>query len=136
VQGVLALTLVVSDALNFLLDLATSLSLIPYFLAAAYALKIGLTGEAYDGVDRRTRRKESIIAGIATAYTLFLFEAAGLKFLILCTIILAPMTLLYIKARSENERRIFSPSELALFLIILASAVVGLVGLWSGSITI
>lgn len=136
VQGVLALTLVVSDALNFLLDLATSLSLIPYFLAAAYALKIGLTGEAYDGVDPRTRRKESIIAGIATAYTLFLFEAAGLKFLILCTIILAPMTLLYIKARSENERRIFSPSELALFLIILASAVVGLVGLWSGSITI
>ncbi len=136
VQGVLALTLVVSDALNFLLDLATSLSLIPYFLAAAYALKIGLTGEAYDGVDRRTRRKESIIAGVATAYTLFLFEAAGLKFLVLCTIILAPMTLLYIKARSEHERRIFSPTELALFLIILASAVVGLVGLWSGSITL
>ncbi len=136
VQGVLALTLVVSDALNFLLDLATSLSLIPYLLAAAYALKIGLTGDAYAGVDRRTRRKESIVAGVATAYTLFLFEAAGLKFVLLCTIILAPMTLLYIKARSENGRRIFSPTELGLFLAILAGAVVGLVGLWSGSITL
>ena len=33
-----------------MLDLCTSLALIPYFLAAAYALKLGLTGESYEGV--------------------------------------------------------------------------------------
>ncbi len=136
VQGLLAATLILTDALNFMLDLCTSLALIPYFLAAAYALKLGLTGEAYEEVTSGVRRRETIIAGVATAYTLFLFDAAGLKFLLLCTIILAPLTLLYIKARSEQGRRIFSPTEMALFAVILAGGVFGVFGLWSGSITI
>ena len=64
VQALLALTLFVSDALNFLLDLATSLALLPYLLAAAYALKLGshrrglrgrLGGGAPQGDDRRGR---------------------------------------------------------------------------------
>ncbi len=120
VQGLLLLTLVVSDALNFMLDLCTSLALIPYFLAAAYALKLGLTGEAYEGVSAGARRKETIVAGVAVAYTLFLFDAAGLKFLLLSTVLLAPATLLYVKARSEHGRRVFSPAEIGLFVLILA----------------
>lgn len=136
VQGLLAATLVLTDALNFMLDLCTSLALIPYFLAAAYALKLGLTGEAYDGVTAPVRRRETIIAGVATGYTMFLFDAAGLKFLLLSTVILAPGTLLYVKARSEHGRRLFTPTELALCLVIVAAAIVGVVGLWSGWITI
>ena len=136
VQALLAATLVLTDALNFMLDLSTVLALLPYFLAAAYALKIGLTGESYDGTPSRTRRKETIVAGAATAYTLFLFDAAGFKFIILCTLILAPATLLYVKARSEAGRRIFTPTELALFALIVVGAVVGIVGLWTGRLTI
>ncbi|MGY2702513.1 basic amino acid/polyamine antiporter [Nocardioides sp. HB32] len=94
VQGLLALTLFVTDALNFMLDLSTSLALLPYLLAAAYALKLGLTGEAYEGVTRRVRRKETIVAGAATAYTVFLFDAAGMKFVLLMTVLLAPASLL------------------------------------------
>ena len=60
VQGLLALTMFVDDALNFMLDLSTSLALLPYFLAAAYALKLGLTGESYVGVTAGARRKETI----------------------------------------------------------------------------
>src|SRR5699024_8130105 len=75
VQGLLALTFVVEDALNFMLDLSTSLALIPYFLAAAYALKLGLTGESSEGVPEKVRRRETIVAGAATAYTMFLFDA-------------------------------------------------------------
>lgn len=136
VQALLAATLVLTDALNFMLDLCTSLALIPYLLAAAYAPKLGLTGEAYEQVSARIQRRETIVAGIATAYTLFLFEAAGLKFLLLCTIILAPMTLLYVKARSEQGRRLFTPTEIALLVVILLAAAVGVFGLWSGAITI
>ena len=66
-----------------MLDLSTSLALLPYLLAAAYALKLGLTGESYEGVAAGVRRKETIVAGAATAYTLFLFDAAGLKFVLL-----------------------------------------------------
>lgn len=136
VQGLLGLTLVLSDALNFMLDLCTSLALIPYFLAAAYALKLGLTGEGYEGIGDAVRRKETIIAGVATAYTMFLFDAAGLKFLLLSTVLLAPATLLYVKARSENGRRLFSPTELGLCALIMVGGVVGVVGLWTGQITL
>jgi arginine:ornithine antiporter / lysine permease len=136
VQALLAVTLVLSDALNFMLDLCASLALIPYFLAAAYGLKLGLTGEGYEDVDRRTRRKEAIFAGIATAYTLFLFEAAGLQFLLLATVLLAPATLLYVKARSERGRRLFTPTEIALCAVIVAGGITGVVGLWSGFIAI
>jgi arginine:ornithine antiporter / lysine permease len=136
VKGLLALTLVVTDALNFMLDLCTSLALLPYFLAAAYALKLGLTGEAYEDVAPRTRRTETIVAGVATAYTLFLFDAAGLKFVLLMTVILAPATLLYVKARSEHGRQLFTPTEIGLFVLIVVGAVIGAVGLWTGRITV
>jgi arginine:ornithine antiporter/lysine permease len=136
VQGLLSATLVLTDALNFMLDLCTSLALIPYFLAAAYALKLGLTGESYAGVSPGTRRKETIFAGVATAYTMFLFDAAGLEFLLLSTVILAPATLLYVKARSERGRRIFTPAEMVLCVAIVVGGVVGAVGLWTGRIVI
>ena len=136
VQGLLALTLFVSDALNFMLDLSTSLALLPYLLAAAYALKLGLTGEAYEGVPAGVRRKETIVAGVATAYTVFLFDAAGMKFVLLMTVLLAPASLLYVKARSEHGRRIFSPAEMVLFALIVAGGVIGGVGLWTGRITL
>ena len=136
IQGLLALTLAVDDALNFMLDLSTSLALLPYFLAAAYALKLGLTGEAYEGVDRRVRTRETIFAGAATAYTAFLFDAAGLKFILLMTVLLAPASLLYIKARSERGRRLLSPTEIGLFLLIVAGGVAGAIGLWTGGISI
>ncbi len=134
VQALLGLTLVVNDALNFMLDLCTSLALVPYFLAAAYGLKLGLTGEAYEGVSAGVRRRETIFAGAATAYTLFLFDAAGLEFLLLSTVILAPATLLYVKARSEHGRRIFSPTEIALFVLIAGGAVIGVYSLMTGRI--
>lgn len=136
VQALLGLTFVLTDALNFMLDLCTSLALLPYLLAASYALKIGITGEGYDGVSDRIRRKETIFAGIAVAYTLFLFDAAGLKFVLLSTLILAPATLLYVKARSERGRRMFTPVELGVFGLIALGAIAGVVGLWTGGITI
>ena len=36
-----------ADALDFMLDLTAALSLIPYLLAAAYALKLAATRETY-----------------------------------------------------------------------------------------
>ena len=136
VQSLLVLTMFVSDALNFMLDLCTSLALVPYFLAAAYALKLALTGETYEGDDPSEQRKQAIIAGVATGYTAFLFVAAGLKFLLLSTVILAPLTLLYVKARSEQGRRLFTPTEAVLCVVIVAGAVAGVLGLVTGRITL
>jgi arginine:ornithine antiporter/lysine permease len=136
VQGLLALTLFVNDALNFMLDLSTSLALLPYLLAAAYALKLGLVGDSYEGVTAGQRRKETVVAGIATAYTIFLFDAAGMKFVLLAALILAPASLLYVKARSEHGRRLFTPAEIGLLVLIVVGAALATGGLWTGWITI
>ena len=59
-----------------------------------------------------------------------------MKFLLLSTVILAPAALLYVKARSEHGRRLFTPAEIGLFALIVAGGVIGVVGLWTGRITI
>jgi arginine:ornithine antiporter/lysine permease len=51
-------------------------------------------------------------------------------------VILAPATLLYVKARSERDRRLFSPTEIALCALIVGGGIIGAVGLWTGGITI
>lgn len=136
IQALLGLTLFVTNALDFMLDFSTVLALLPYLLSAAYALKLGLTGEAYEGISAGVRRRETIVAGIATAYTLFLFDAAGLKFILFATFILAPATVLYVKARSETGRRIFSPVEICLCAVLVVGAAVGILGLATGRIEI
>lgn len=136
IQALLGLTLFVDNALDFMLDFSTVLALLPYLLAATYALKLGLTGEAYEGVSSGVRRRETVVAGVAAAYTLFLFDAAGMKFVLLSTIILAPATLLYVKARSELSRRIFSPVEICLCALIVIGAIAGILGLTTGRLEI
>ncbi len=59
-----------------------------------------------------------------------------MKFVLLSTVILAPATLLYVKARSEHGKRIFSPAEIGLFALIVAGGIIGGVGLWTGRITL
>ena len=71
-----------------MLDLTVALSLIPYLLAAAYALKLTLTRETYP--DGKSLAGDMVIAALATAYTLFLIFAAGPDKLLLSCILYAP----------------------------------------------
>jgi arginine:ornithine antiporter / lysine permease len=89
IQLALVITLFSADAFTFTLKLCSSLSLIPYLLAAAYALKLGASGETYD-VRPTERTKQLFVAGLATFYTVFLIFAAGLDFPLLSFIIYAP----------------------------------------------
>jgi arginine:ornithine antiporter/lysine permease len=135
VQLVLLVTLFSDDAFTFTLKLCSSLSLVPLMLAAAYALRLGITGETYD-VDPNARAKQALVAGLATAYTVFLIFAAGLKFLLLGFIIWAPGTILFFMARREQRARVFKPAELLLFVVAVVGAIIGVVGLAQGWITI
>jgi arginine:ornithine antiporter/lysine permease len=134
VQLLLVVVLFAEDALNFMLDLCTSLALIPYLLSAAYALKLVITKETYAAEQPRTR--ELLVAALAVIYTLFLVFAAGPKFLLMSCIIYAPGTVLYVIARRENAQRMFRPFELALCVLIIIGAVIGVVLLATGAITI
>jgi arginine:ornithine antiporter/lysine permease len=135
ITAVLVVTLFSDDAFTFTLKLCSSLSLIPYLLAAAYALQIGVRGETYD-TEPRGRGKEMVFAAVAVVYTAFLIFAAGPEFLLLSFIIYAPGTVLFIMARREQHRRVFSPAELVLFVVSVVLAVLGIVGLATGLIAI
>lgn len=134
VQLLLIALLFASDALDFMLDLTAALSLIPYLLAAAYALKLTVTRETYDG--GKSLRTDALIAALATFYTLFLVYAAGPDKLLLSCILYAPGALLYIMARRERNLRVFRPFEAVLFAIIVVGAVVAVASLATGAIEI
>jgi arginine:ornithine antiporter / lysine permease len=63
----IVVVLFAEDALNFMLDLCTSLALIPYLLSAAYAFKLAATKETYENDPSRTR--ELIVGVVAVVYT-------------------------------------------------------------------
>jgi arginine:ornithine antiporter / lysine permease len=135
IQLLLVVTLFSADAFTFTLKLCSALSLIPYLLAAAYALKLGARGETYD-TRPQNRGRELFVAGLATFYTVFLVFAAGLAFLLLSFIIYAPGTILFVMSRREQNRRLFSPAELVILVIAVAGFVAGIIALVTGAITI
>ncbi|MGX1950589.1 basic amino acid/polyamine antiporter [Streptomyces anulatus] len=130
-QVVLVVTLFSDDAFNFALDLTSALSLIPFLLAAAFAVRIARRPGRSDVVGRSTRR-ELVIAVVATLYTAFLLYAAGLKFVLVSFILYAPATFLFVKSRREQRRRLFSPGEAAICAVSVAGAVAGVVALAAG----
>lgn len=134
VQLLIIVVLFADDALNFMLDLCTSLALIPYLLAAAYALKLAITKETYASGEGRTR--ELVVGAAAVVYTVFLVFAAGPQFLLLSCIIYAPGTVLYVIARRESSLRLFRPFELVVCLLLVAGGVAGIIALATGAITI
>ncbi|MGB3351341.1 MAG: basic amino acid/polyamine antiporter [Mycobacterium sp.] len=134
IQLLLVLLLFTAEALDFMLDLTAALSLIPYLLAAAYAVKLTVTRETYE--NGGAWRSDAVVSGIATFYTLFLIYAAGLDKLLLSCILYAAGAALYVIARRERGLRVFTRAEAVLFGVIVVGAVAGIVSLVNGAITI
>jgi arginine:ornithine antiporter/lysine permease len=131
-QVVLVVTYFSADAFDFALDLTASMTLIPFLLAAAYAVKLRATRETYDGASPGTLRGDLVVAVLATVYTVFLVFAAGWEFLLVSLIFYAPATVLFAMTRREQGRRVFTPVELTLFAVVAAGAVIGVVALAAG----
>jgi arginine:ornithine antiporter/lysine permease len=124
-----------SDAFALMLSLTSAMSLIPYMFVAAYGLKLARGRATYE-LRPQERNRDLIFAGIATLYTVFMILAGGLKFLLLSAVLYAPGTLLYIWARHEQGRRVFSGFDWALLAIAVAGAVYGVYALIAGQITL
>jgi arginine:ornithine antiporter/lysine permease len=138
IQLILILVIFATGALDFTLDLTAALSLVPFLLAAGYALKITITRDGYprQGEGSRGRTRELIVAAIAVVYTLFLIWAAGTAFLLLSCILLLPGTILYIIARREKGAPWFTTVGWIVFAAVAIGAIAGVVGLAAGYITI
>jgi arginine:ornithine antiporter/lysine permease len=77
-----------------------------------------------------------MIADLATVYLALLLIAAGPKFMLVSFIIYAAASVLFVMARREQGRQLFSLVELLILGIPIAGAVIGLVALFAGWITI
>ena len=132
IQVMLLVTLASDDAFNFMLNMTSALTLIPFLLAAGYALRLAAAPHA----PGETRGRELAVAAVATLYTAFLLFAAGPKYMLVSFIIYAPGSVLFAMARREQGRRAFSPAELVILAVSVIGAVVGVIALAAGWITI
>jgi arginine:ornithine antiporter / lysine permease len=123
------------DAFSLMLELTSSMTLIPYLLVAGYGLLVARHGEGYPA-GASERRRDAVLATIAVIYTAFLIYAGGLKFLLLSTLLYAPGTLLYFWTRREQGQRLFKPVEWGIFLVTVIGFIAGIVGIASGAITV
>ncbi len=134
IQVMLLVTMASENAFDFALNMTSALTLIPFVLAAGFALKIALRDDEEPSAARRPR--DIAVAGIATAYTLFLLYAAGPRYMLLSFVIYAPGTVLFVMARREQGRRLFTGVEPVILGVSVVAAIVGVTGLVGGWITI
>lgn len=123
------------DAFALMLNLTSAMALIPYLFVAAYGFMISKRGESYQ-VRPQERRRDLIMAGVAVIYTVFMIYAGGLKFIVLSAVLYAPGTILYIWARREQGKQVFTPVDWIIFVVAVLGAVYGIYGLATGLFTI
>jgi arginine:ornithine antiporter/lysine permease len=122
------------DAFNFMLDMTSVTALLPYLLVAGYGVLLARRGEGYETTPNE-RRRDQIFAWIAVFYTLVMFVAAGLKYVLLVAVLFVPGTILYVWARREQKAQLFTSTELIVFAVTLVAGLIGAYGLLSGTIT-
>ena len=124
------------DAFALMLNLTSSISLIPFILVAGYGLQLARSGESYDRRPQE-RKRDLAIAVVATLYTIFMLYAAGLKFILLAAVLYAPGTILYVRARREQAKPVFTRSwDWLIFILTVIGAAVGIYWLATGYIQI
>ncbi|RVM08355.1 basic amino acid/polyamine antiporter [Sinorhizobium meliloti] len=135
IQLFLISTLFSEDAFRLMVNLTSAMVLIPYLLVAAYGFLVAKRGETYN-IRPKERFRDQVLAGTATVYTAFMIYAGGLKFLLLSAILYALGTALFLYARREQKKPLFSPREWLVFIAVVVGCLVGIYGLVTGSITI
>lgn len=123
------------DAFALMLNLTSAMSLIPYLFVAAYGFMLSKRGESYQ-MRPEERKRDLTMATIAVIYTVFMIYAGGLKFILLSAVLYAPGTALYIWARREQGKTVFTSVDWIIFIVAIIGAVIGIYGLATGMIAL
>jgi arginine:ornithine antiporter/lysine permease len=121
------------DAFNFMLDMTSVTALLPYLLVAGYGVLLARSGEGYE-TTQSERGRDQVFAWIAVVYTIIMFIAAGLKYVLLVAVLFVPGTILYVWARREQKAQLFTSIELIVFAVTVVAGLIGIYGLLSGNI--
>lgn len=100
-----------------MIQMATSLVLVPYLLAAMYAFKLIIT-------DKKIYYYELIKGIVAVSYSVWLTYAGGLKYLAISSIMYFIGIFVFYKARHENgQKLLMNRFEVVMFLVIIITAI-------------
>jgi arginine:ornithine antiporter/lysine permease len=135
VQLFLIITLFSASTYLSLIYLATSMILVPYLWSAAYAVLLAVRGETYENA-LAERKKDLVIASISLIYAVWLLYAGGLKYLLLSALLYAPGAVLFIKARHESGKQVFTSVEKLIFVVVVIGALIAAYGLYSGFLSL
>ena len=119
VQLFLLVTLLSKASYLALISLSTAMILVPYLFSAAYGLSLTWGGKA-KAIEQA--RSELPVAALATVYCLWLLYAAGLKYLLLSSLLYAPGAALYFLAKRQLGKRAFTTREVVILVALLALA--------------
>ena len=135
IQAFLLVTWFAEYAFTLALKMTSAMTLIPYFLVAAYGLKLAYLGNSYH-VGERARIVDGIRSAIATLYAIGMIYAGGPTFLLLSSILYAPGTFLFFLAKRERKEAVFKPFEALIFAVLALAACTGVYALAVGAISI
>ncbi len=112
-----------------MIQVATSLVLVPYLLAAMYAFKLIIT-------ERKIYYYELIKGTLAVSYAVWMIYAGGLKYLAISSLMYFVGIFLFAKARREERRKLFENKfEIVMCaVIVIAAAVSGY--LWHAGVLV
>ena len=134
VQAMLLWTLVNENTYTDLIYLATSLILLPYLWSAAYQVKLAVTGETY--ADGHGRTRDLVVGGVALGYAVWLVYAGGWEYVLVAGLFYLVGTALFVWARVENHKPVFTTVEKVLVAVVAATSVVAVIGLVQGFVSV
>ena len=126
VQAMLLWTLVNENTYTDLIYLATSLILLPYLWSAAFQVKLAVTGETY--ADGHGRTRDLLVGGVALGYAVWLVYAGGWEYVLVAGLFYLVGTALFVWARVENHKPVFTTVEKVLVAVVAATSVVAVIG--------
>lgn len=136
-QLALFTVIVEKNAFLTIISMAGTMILIPYALSALYLWKLS-SGKNGSGTDKKGRLYALLSGIIASFYAIWLVYAAGLKFILMSTVLYALGIFVYYWAHKEKNttENLFKPNEKIIAICLVISAVTALLLMTQAYITI
>ena len=123
VQVFLVITLFSKASYLALISLSTAMILVPYLFSAFYGLSLAWRSKGKQASGTiKLGRGITLIAAIAAIYCLWLFYAAGLKYLLLSSLLYAPGAVVYMVAKRQRAKRMFNTWEWVVLSVLVIMA--------------
>jgi len=122
------------NAFLAIISISGSMILIPYVLSAMFLFKQSISKNLNNGLPKKLKIRAIITGGAATVYGIWLVYAAGLKYILLSTILYSIGIYVYRIAWKEKKssEALFRPYEKVIAIILVISAIVSIIMMLSG----